>query len=349
MDTKNGTIGGGSILSWLTGSEDKYPWMNVEALKSKGMVMYAIIAIVILGLFLMVWSILKILGAGSFRRGKGITNELDYITRVREDDARILRLNRTIQSLTKIVEASPFRQKTAEKDYMEYNLRRADVRVPGKSRVYKPEEFNAVRVTITFIIVVINLFVMLFASYVVGVISVLTVLIMSSILPNMVLRSIVKSKDAEVRENFSDFYLMLHYTLLAKSKVPLANICKSYAKTTDSLEMQKVVDVCVHYFETYGEYEGQRYIASAYREIPAMGKLMRLIRQAYSGSDVDAELIGFRQEILSDKKYAIQCRTDKLINKAKASFYILIPVLVQAVISAMGIYFKDIGGVGSFI
>ena len=80
-----------------------------------------------------------------------------------------------------------------------------------------------------------------------------------------------------------------------------------------------------------------------------MGKLMRLIRQNNDGGDVRAELIGFRNELLSAKKYAIRKRMEKLILKANRSFNILLPILVQAIISAMAIYFKDISMTSSFL
>ena len=143
---------------------------------------------------------------------------------------------------------------------------------------------------------------------------------------------------------------MIHYELISGSNTPLANIMRSYAKTTDSKEMKNMVDVCVHYIETYGDFEATRYISKAYREIPVMTKLMRLIRQANeSGATVVEELKGFRQEILNEKRYEIEKRTDKLIARARASFNLLMPILLQAILSAMSIYLSDMGAMSSFM
>jgi hypothetical protein len=76
---------------------------------------------------------------------------------------------------------------------------------------------------------------------------------------------------------------------------------------------------------------------------------MRLIRQANEGGDVRAELVGFRTELLEARKYAIQKRMEKLVMKAKASFNILVPILIQAVISAMAIYFEDLSLTSTFL
>lgn len=82
--------------------------------------------------------------------------------------------------------------------------------------------------------------------------------------------------------------------------------------------MKHFVDVCIHYIDTYGEYEATRYISKAYREIPQVAKLMRLIRQANEGGDIKAELIGFRTELLNARKYEIEKRMNKLIQMGRA-------------------------------
>ena len=142
---------------------------------------------------------------------------------------------------------------------------------------------------------------------------------------------------------------MIHYVLMASSQTPLEGIMKSYQKTTDSEEMKHFVDVCVHYIDTYGEYNATNYIAKAYREIPEVAKLMRLIRQANEGGDIKAELLGFRKELLDAKRYTIEKKMKKLVDMGRAQFNILMPVLIQAVLSAMSIYFEDLGGVTTWL
>ena len=142
---------------------------------------------------------------------------------------------------------------------------------------------------------------------------------------------------------------MIHYVLLASAGTPISGIMKSFDKTTNSDEMHRFIDVCIHNIDTYGEYEGTRHIGRHYREIPQVGKLMRLIRQANEGGDVRAELVGFRDELLAAKKHTIRKRMEKVIMQAKMSFNILLPILFQAIASAAAIYLEDLSMTGSFL
>lgn len=351
-DSLGNGIGGGEILQFWGNSPDynlNSPYLNNDLIRMYNAIPLIRILIILAILFIMVRIIMKFFNVKTLRKGKGIVSELDYIDKVKKRDASIVRYNKLIAKVTSLIEASPFRINKVNKEYLEYNLTRANVRIPGGARVYKAEEFNAMVVFIAFCICCVGVILTLLANYVLGVTLIVFTIIMSSMLPLMFLRQMVKAKDLEIKENFSDFYLMLHYVLIARTKTSLTSIMKSYAKTTDSTEMKHLVDVCCHYMETYSEYEGTKYISKAYREIPSMTKLMRLIRQSLGGYEVEAELIGFRQELLSEKKYAIARRTDKLINKARASFYLLMPILFQAILSAMSIYFSDMGLISTFV
>lgn len=351
-DSLGNGIGGGEILDFW-GNSGNYnfnsPYLNNDLIRQYNLIPLVALIIVAIMLFIMVKIIMGFFNVKTFRKGRGIINELDYITKVKKRDASIIRYNKLIATITSLVENSPFRANKSNKEYMEYNLDRAGVRIPGGSRAYKAEEFNAVVTFISACICLVGLILTLIANYVLGITLIIFTIIMASTMPMMVLRQMVKAKDFEIRENFSDFYLMLHYVLLVRSKTPLVGIMRSYAKTTDSEEMKHMVDVCTHYMDTYGEYEGTRYIGKAYREIPVMGKLMRLIRQALSGGDIETELIGFRKELLEEKRYAIARRTDKLITKAKYSFNLLMPILFQAILSAMSIYLSDMGLISTFV
>lgn len=351
-DSLGNGVGGGEILQYWGNSADynfNSPYLNNDLIRLYNILPFVKLLIILLLIFLMVRVIMSFFNIKTFKKGKGIINEIDYINKVKKRDASILRYNKLIAYVTNLVEHSPFKVNKTNKEYLEYNLSRANVRIPGGSRVYKAEEFHAMVIIISGCICALGAILTLLANYVLGITLIVFTIIMASMMPLMFLRQIVKAKDIEIKENFSDFYLMLHYVLIARSKTHLTSIMRSYAKTTDSNEMKTLVDTCTHYMDTYGEYEGTRYISREYREIPVMNKLMRLIRQSLSGGDVEAELIGFRQEILSDKKYTIERRTDKLINRAKASFNLLLPILFQAIISAMSIYFSDMGLISTFV
>lgn len=354
MDTKDSLgngVGGGEILQYFGNNKNNYdsPFLNNSLIRQYDIVPLVIGIIIIILLVIMIRVIMNTYKVKSLRKGKGILRELESVDTIRRRDASIIRRNKAIASITRIVEATPFKTNSANKEYVNYNLSRAGVKLPGGARVMKAEEFNAIVVGITCCVIAVSLLVTLFANYAIGAVMIVSAIVMAANMPMMFIRQTVKAKDDEIRENFSDFYLMIHYVLLAGAKTPLASIMKSYAKTTDSKEMQSMVGVCVHFIDTYGEYEATRYISKAYREIPVMGKLMRLIRQANEGGEVEAELMGFRKELLDEKRYAIEKRMDKLIARARASFNLLMPILFQAVLSAMSIYLSDMGLIKTFV
>ena len=347
----SGTVGGGEILQYVgqDGNQPEYQFMNNELIKQLSMLPWLKIVIMLLIIVIAFMFIVKIFDIKSPFRGKAVTKELNYLEKIKKRDAAILQANNWIRRVTKIVENTPLSLNRSNYDYLTYNLERADIRIPGGARIMKPEEFNAIIKTIEAVLVLIFLIMAIFISAPVGgILIIVTVAVLSS-LPMMYIRGLVKQKDNEVVEHFADMYLMIHYVLLASAGTPLTSILKSFDKTTNSIEMHRFVDCCVHYFDTYGEYQGTNYITKQYREIPQVAKLMRLIRQNNDGGDVRAELIGFRNELLSAKKYAIRKRMEKLVLNARRSFNLLTPVLIQAVLSAMAIYFKDISLTSSFM
>jgi hypothetical protein len=119
----------------------------------------------------------------------------------------------------------------------------------------------------------------------------------------IIIRSVVKSKDAVVKRNFFDMYCKLHYSLMSGGVTPINKLLQIYAKTTDDPEMLRFVDNCCNLIETYNEYGATTRIADDYREIAEVGKLMRLVKQQADGADITAELVGFREELIAEEKY----------------------------------------------
>lgn len=346
------TVGGGEILQYVgnsPSSDGTFTDMDNDLIKQFGMLSGVKVLIMVLLLVAAIIIILKVLEVRSPFRGKAITKELDNLDKIKKHDDAVIRANKTIASLTKIIENSPFNLNKSYIDYWTYNLERANIRIPGGYRVIKPQEFNALIKTVELAACALFAFIGIFFNLPVGVVLIIFTVSVASSLPMVYVRQLVKVKDSEIVENFADFYLMLHYVLLASAGTPIAGIMKSFDKTTSSQEMHRFVDVCIHYIDTYGEYDATRYIAKQYREIPEVGKLMRLIRQANEGGDIRAELIGFRNELLAAKKYNIRKRMEKVVTKAKLSFNILMPILFQAIVSAMAIYFDDLSLTSSFL
>ena len=350
MDTNNNTLGGGEILDYLgNNSDNKLKYMDNSLINQFSAIPYISIIIYILLIAIMVYIILRMYKIKNPLYGRGISNEIKHMKAVRKRDASILFANNLILSITNIVEHSPFTISSVNKEYLDYNLERADIRTPGGARVLKAEEFNALVKALQLLNIIIAILLTLICNYELGIMLVLITVIIGNTIPIMYIRNIVKLKDIEINENFANFYLMIHYELIARSNTPLANTMKSYDKTTTSKEMHKFIDVCIVNIETYGDYEATVHISKRYKEIPDVIKLMRLIRQSHEGADVVQELIGFRKEILNEKEYSLSKRREKIIAKAKASFNILFPVLVQVILSALMIYYKDLSLANSFM
>ena len=157
-------------------------------------------------------------------------------------------------------------------------------------------------------------------------------------LPMMIIRQIVVARDNEIREDFPDLYLMIHYEIVSGGNTPLERSFRSYKRVTKSVEMLKFVDRAVELFETYGEIEATNEIAKYYREIPEVTRLMRLINQLHTGGNVQQEFVGFREQILKDKKYRLEEKMNKLVARARMSFQLAYIILLQAIISAMALF-----------
>lgn len=343
----DGTLAGGGEILQFWGNNSSYdkeaPFLDNQLISQFNIIPIVKFAIVVLIFFLMIVAILKIFNIRSPFRGKGITRELDRMDKIKQRDLSILRANKAMQWVTNFVQHTPFSMNQRNKDYWQYNINRAGIKIPGGSRNMKAEELNAIINFIAMCAIGVSLIVILLINSFLGGVLIVSIIIVANTVPMMIIRSTVREKDLEIKENFADYYLMIHYVLLANAKTPLNGIMKSYAKTTNSKEMIRYIDACLHYIDTYGEYEATKYITKDYRELPEVGKLMRLIKQANEGGEIEAELYGFRTELLAAKRYAIEKRMEKLIKKAQMSFNILMPVLFQAILSAMAIYISDLG------
>lgn len=349
MNTNN--AGGGEVLQYIGNNQtqNQYQYLDIDVIRQFMCLPWVKLLIVILLGIIAFLLIARVFEMKSPLKGRAITNELEHMDRVKQRDNTILKANSMMTSLTKIVEASPFSLSKSYIEYWNYNLERANIRIPGGYRVMKAQEFNAIIKSVQAFIIFLSIIIIVVFSAPIGMMTIIITILVGSTMPMATVRQKVKTKDAEVVENFADMYLMIHYVLLASAGTPISSILKSFDKTTSSEEMHRFVDVCIHYIDTYGEYEATRYITKQYREIPQVGKLMRLIRQANEGGDVRAELIGFRNELIEAKKYSIEQHMNRIVMQARASFNILVPVLIQAIISAMAIYFKDLSVTSTFL
>lgn len=325
-----------------------YNYMDKGAIQSFNSVTAVKVLIIILLVVISVLIIMRLIGLRSLFQDRGITAELENINAIKKRDKQILRANHLLKRITKLVNRSGLNIGTKKYEYVEYNLRRAGVKTPGGFRVLTPDEFNACCKIGSLITTAIGIVVLATASILFGFVIIVGCAVLWNIVPMMIIRGIVADKDAEIKRNFFDLYLMLHYTLIAGAKTPIAKLFKSYGKQTNSEEMIEFTANCVDFLDTYGEFNATRLIAKEYREIAEVGRLMRLIRQQQDGGDITQELLGFKSQLVKEREYEVEQRMDKLVNRANDSFKVLMIILIQAIISAMSIYIPDIASVTSF-
>lgn len=347
--THDQNVGGGEILQIEGVKQHEWKFFDKGIIDEIASITYLKVGVSILLILLAVMLILNILKVRSIFKAKGISNELENISTIKRRDAYVIRSNKFLKTITSFVQKLGFSISRDKQEYMEYNIKRADLKVPGGYRYLTPDEFNACIKTVTAALLILGLAVMLFINGSIGALIMIVTVVLSSTLPMSILRNVVADRDNEVKKNFMNFYLQLHYILLDGGHTPLAQQMRSYKKTTDSKEMHKFVDNCCGYMDTYGEYQATRKISKDYREITEVGRLMRLIRQQQDGGDIEQELLGFREQLIKEQRYMIEQRSEKLVAKARASFNLLIPILVQAVVSAMAIYLPDIAEINNII
>ena len=305
----------------------------------RGLIVFLILAIFILLVF-------RIMNIKSMFKDKGITMELKNISAIKQRDEMIILTNKILSKMTRIIQRTPFNIGRGERDYFEYNIKRAGLKVPGGYRNVTPEEFNAINKLIAATVITIGIITAIFINLILGVVIICTTVIIVGAMANFIVRGIVKEKDREIKENFADLYLMIHYVLLSGGDTPIDRVLKSYIKTTRSKEMVEFVDNCCGLIDTYGEYGALHYISKDYREIAEVGKLTRLIKQLHDGGDVEEDLIGFRDELIKEKRYRLEKRMEKTVSKARKSFIMLTVILIQAILTAMALYLPDLGVFG---
>lgn len=347
---QGGTLGGGEVLPYIGNNQGKgtqyFDWDLVKTFSALPLIK-ALICVLLITILVLI--ILRMFNIKTVFKGKGIMSELNNMKQLQSRDNFILSCNKWLRKITGIVQRTPFNVPYSAREYLAYNLKRANVKVPGGFRNITAEEFNAIIKVAALGLCIIGLFAGIVTAPFIGVAIIVATIIVQGALPNIIIRSIVRERDNDIKEHFADFYLMLHYVLLIGGQTPLDKLMRSYAKTTDSEEMVRFIDNCVGHIDTNGEYNATTLITRDYREIAEVGKLMRLIKQMYDGADIKQELIGFREELMKEKKYRLELKMNALVKKARRSFNILTIVLIQAILSAMALYLPDLSQIGSFM
>lgn len=344
-------IGGGEILKYM-GNEDfksKMEQMDINTMLQFALIKPIKAIIIVLVVIISAVVIGKILKIKVAKRGKGAVKELKSIEKIRKREDLLVKVRWVLNKITDTVESSPFRLGEANRKNMQYMLKRAGIKGPDGKTTITAETFNALKVSIKAIGVACGLFTAIFISSTLGALIITISIIALDIICDIVIKDKVREKDEEINKNFAGFYLMMHYVLI-RGNNSLIGIVKQYDKTTESEEMHKFVDSCVHNFDTYGEYTGSMYVSEEYKGIRNIKKLMRLIRQANTGGDIRSELIGFKQEVLNAETYRMEKKKEKILRILRVAEILIMVLLGQAVISAIMIYLSDLsGGLSSFV
>lgn len=343
---KNDYAGGGDILKYMGNSDSK---MALDEMNIQEIIKFAIIPLmkyIVIGLLIViaVMLLMRIMKFTVVRKGRGAEKQLKNIEKIRRKEKQIISINTAINKITDYVEHSPFRLSSAEAKELQYKMHRADIKsIDGRS-LMSAQTYNALKVAVKAVLIIVGIFLILTVNITFGAVLVLMAVTITNAVTDIYIKALVDSKDLEIKENFTGFYLMIHYVLMRNPNAPLLNIIQSYDKTTDSKEMHKLVDICVHNFNTYGEYTGSTYVAEEYKGVNEVVKLMRLVRQAGSGGDIRSELDGFKRELINEEAYRADIKKNKALALADRAKIIIMILLVQGVISAASIYLQDIGG-----
>lgn len=343
-------IGGGEILQYIGNDSGKLGGSAYEILlKSYSAVPYAKAAIVVLLLCVLTIIILRIFKIKSLWHPLGMRREIANVYALKQLDKAKIKAEKRLAAIVRLVSKTPFTLTNSEKEYFKYNLERADIKVIDGKRYMTPDEYNATLQIFKGIALIVGVIVGILANIGIGLILIAGAIALISTLPNVWLRAKVESKDTQIKENFLKLYLMMHYNLTDGGKEPIEKAMKAYSKAADNQEMLKFVDRCVDEIETHGEYNATDLITKAYKEIPQVGKLMRIIRQIHDGGETATELDGFKKELIKEEGYKRQRVVKKLVAIAKASFYVLYIILFQAIISAAAIYLPDLSSATSIL
>ncbi|MCL4419315.1 hypothetical protein M1146_04410, partial [Patescibacteria group bacterium] len=91
---------------------------------------------------LAVFIILRIFNVKSVLSSRGIKNEISYIEEVKKKDAAILRANKFMSWATDVIEKTPLALDKTSREYWQYNITRAGIKIPGGSRYMRASEFS---------------------------------------------------------------------------------------------------------------------------------------------------------------------------------------------------------------
>lgn len=319
--------------------------MNEQLINLFGSIWLIKIAIVLLIAIFAVIIILKVIGKKNIVN-KGLGEVISNHAEVRRHYKKILNTENNLRRLRKFIDSTLLAiNSDTEREYLQYNVSRAGLRIA--ERQMTADEYNAICRFAQLIVIAIFLIAGLFVNAFAGIVGIICTIMIGETLPKYIIRSIVNAKDSEIQKNFSQLYLLLHYNMVSGLKTSIYKNLQACIDALDSKELKNFARTWMTYIDETGEQQSVNQMAKDYREIHVVVRLMRIVKQLYDGDDVVNELEGFRQEIVNASYEQVVQRQKAISAKATRSLGIVMIILVQAIISAMFIYFPDISVIGS--
>lgn len=352
MFDNSGYKGGGEILEYIRllgqGENGGLRYMDTSLMMQYLMLTVAKVVICILIAYVALKVCKGVLNIRGRKGYRAIDRELGAIYRNRRISSRRSAIYEFVLAITELMRHTPFKISQSYNTQLTYVLSRAGVRLPGKESEMTGEQFIAVLRILQIVGCTLGIVIGIFTNPFVCIVIVFAVIFGGNFIPMTIIEGTARAKDREIENEFFDMYIMVHYSLMSKSNAPISSILKSYGRVTDSEEVGRFIDSCVYTLDTYGEYLGCQKIMEKYKELASVSKLMRIIKQVNEGADVEAELAGFREELFNKRVYLLEQRSDKLIAKVRASINSLMPILIQAILSAASVYLEDMTALSSF-
>ena len=334
----DGYVGGGEVLN-LFGKQEVIDGINETAYNIKMNAPKAIIVLTIILFVAMIYGLITIFGIFNSATLASINSTVALSLSV---DKKQWRTRKFLNSMVSLQSRGIFKLDPYKADDLSFNLQRLGWKI--RDIPITAEMYNGLKIFGSICIIVLASFISLVTFNPIGLlIGAIGVVAVGSLDTFIAMR--VHQLDEEISKNFLELYLILYHTMVADGGATLASLLRVYLATAEG-EMAIVTEKIIYSMETYGEALGCDKLTNAFRH-EYVTRLMRLIKGYVQGADVRDDLRGFRALLIENREREIEHESEKLQMKARMSFYILMPVLAQAIISAMAIYFGDIASVGN--
>lgn len=333
-------VGGGEVLN-LFGKKEVIYGLSETAYNLKLNAPKAIVLLTIIIVCAMIYGLIEIFGIFSSATIANIGAAVSISLSV---DKKQWQMRKFLNAMVALQSRGVFRLDPYKADDLSFNLQRLGWRL--RDIPITAEMYNGLKIFGSLVVTVVSLLVFLVTfNPIVLVVGVMFIVVIGSMDTFIAMR--VRQLDAEISKNFLELYLILYHTMVADGGASLASLLRVYLATAEG-EMAIVTEKIIYSMETYGEALGADKLTNAFRH-EYVTRLMRLIKGYVQGADVRDDLRGFRSLLIENREREIEKESERLQMKARMSFYILMPVLVQAIVSAMAIYFGDIASIGSFM